>query len=148
MHRSLSVIFTVFCVLEGFSEEPFVTCRISGQLANNINQIATTLAYAWDYDAEPFFPELNKAEWNISYNRDRFFFRLNDGYPPRPIQNFYNEYDNGGGWWDCSRVQFKPDQYLVGDFFCWQHFHHHRDRLISLFAPSEKVLTYMMVPKN
>jgi hypothetical protein len=143
MYRISSLIFTVFFALTGFSDNSFVTCRISGQLANNMNQIATTLAYAWDYGAEPFFPELHKEEWNISYNQSRFFFRLNDGNPPRPIQNFYNEYENGGGWWDCNQVQFKTDQYLVGDFFCWKHFHHHRDRLVSLFAPSQTVLSYI-----
>ncbi len=143
MYRILPIILSLFFCFDGFAEDSFVTCRISGQLTNNLNQIATTLSYAWDYGAEPFFPELNKTEWNISYNRDRFFFRINHGSPPRPILNFYNEYENGGGWWECNRIEFKPDQYLMGDFFCWKHFHHHRQRLIALFAPSQKVLTYL-----
>ena len=54
--------------------EPFVTCEISGQLGNQLFQIANTLAYAWDYHAQSIFPELNKSEWNISTNRDRVFY--------------------------------------------------------------------------
>jgi hypothetical protein len=133
--------------MQGFGEThdspPFVTCRIGGQLANNMNQIATTLAYAWDYGAEPFFPELHNTQWNISYNRDRVFFRLNSSSPPRPIQNTYNEYSNGGGWWDCNPISFKPDLYIVGDFFCWNHFHRYRDRLLEVFAPSPDVINYL-----
>lgn len=147
MCRILSVIYLLVfmnysSLLQG-EQVPFVTCRITGQLTNNLNQIATTLAYAWDYGAEPFFPELNKLEWNISYNRDRFFFRLNNLPPPRSIQNIYDEYANEGGWWECNRIVFKPDQYLSGDFFCWKHFHHHRERFIDLFAPSDDVLEYI-----
>ncbi len=147
MYRVLPVVVALFFTFDVFTaqkeEVPFVSCRISGQLANNLNQISTTLAYAWDYDAEPFFPELDKTEWNISYNRDHFFFRLNHSAPPRSIENFYDEYHNGGGWWDCNRVEFQSDQYLIGDFFCWKHFHHHRERLLALFEPSEDVLTYI-----
>ena len=121
-------------------QRPFVTCQLHGQLANNMNQIATTLAYAWEYDAEPFFPDLNKEIWKISYNRDNFFFRLNPNTPPRSVQYVYNEYDNGGGWWDCKPIPFYPDQDIIGDFFCWKHFHHYRDRLLQVFAPSDKVL--------
>jgi len=106
-----------------------------------MNQIATTMAYAWDYDVEAFFPELDKSEWNISYNCERFFSRINASPLPRPIQNYYNEYDGGGGWWDCNPVPFKPDLYLIGDFFCWKHFHHYRERFVDLFAPSPEVLT-------
>ncbi len=78
MRRILSLIFSVFFVFQIFASQEdeisFVSCRVTGQLANNLNQIATTLAYSWDHGVEAFFPELNKTEWNISYNRDRFFF--------------------------------------------------------------------------
>lgn len=120
---------------------PFVTCQISGQLANNLNQIATTLAYAWDYNVEPYFPELNKSEYNISHSRDRFFFRLNASSTPRPVQSIYNEYEKTGcGWWNCYPIDYQPDLYLQGDFFCLRHFHRYRERLLDLFAPSPEVL--------
>ena len=126
MHRILSITTVLTCILckspvQG-EQIPFVTCRISGQLANNLNQIATTLAYAWDYGADPFFPELNKSEWNISYNRDRFFFRLNYSFPPRGLLSIYNEYAHEGGWWECNQIPFQPDQYLSGDFFLLETF--------------------------
>jgi len=147
MRRIYSLVCSLCFVVYGYASDenlpPFVTCRISGQLTNNLNQIATTLAYAWDFGAEPFFPELNKSDLNTPYNRDHFFFRLNHSFPPRPVQNIYNEYENGGGWWDCNPIPFKPDQYLKGDFFCWRHFHHHREKLLDLFAPSPEVLCYI-----
>lgn len=133
-----------FCIPIFCEEIPFVTCHISGQLTNNLNQIATTLAYAWDYGAEAYFPELSKKELGTSYNKDRFFFRLNSNSPPRSPQNFYNEYEgHGNGWWDCKKIEFQPDLYLKGDFFCWKHFHHHREQLLLLFAPSPDVTNYL-----
>jgi len=138
-------LFSLILFLSALSadEKPFVTCRISGQLANNLNQIATTLAYAWDNGADPFFPELNNPALNTAYNKNRFFFRLNSNNPPRPIQYIYDEYEGGGGWWDCKTIPFKPDQYLSGDFFCWRHFHHYRDKFIDLFAPSHEITAYI-----
>lgn len=123
-----------------FATRPFVTCELHGQLANNMNQIATTLAYAWDYDVEAYFPDLNKDVWKISYNRDHVFFRLNAQNPPRPVQNVYNEYDKGSGWWECKPIPYHPDQHLIGDFFCWKHFHRYRDRILQVFAPSTPIL--------
>ena len=122
-----------------FDDRPFVTCRISGQLANQINQIAATLAYSWDFDAIPHFPELNKAESNISYNRDHFFFRLNSSLPPRPVKSVYYEPDE----WRGYPIPYAPDQHLSGDFFCWDLFHRYRDRFLELFAPSKEVLDYL-----
>lgn len=143
MLRLLLIPIAIFCsaaTLNAQQERPFVTCKISGQLANQMNQIASTLAYAWDFDAEPFFPELNKAEWNISYNRDHFFFRLNSSSPPRPVKHVYFEPEEIKG----LPISFQPDQYLSGDcFFCWGLFHRYRDRLLEVFAPSSEVVNYL-----
>jgi hypothetical protein len=114
---------------------PLVSCSLFGQLGNQLFQISTTLAYAWDYGAKPIFPELNKQEYRISYNRDHIFFRLDASAATRPWTSAYAASD-------CSteKVPFKPDQYLQGYFQSWHHFHHHRDRLLDIFSPSPSYL--------
>ncbi len=116
--------------------DPFVTCRLFGQMGNQLFQIATTLAYAWDYQAIAVFPELHKSEDRISYNRDRIFFRLDSSMPPRPFLNVFQETNA----YSPQRVPFSQDLVLCGYFQSWKHFHHHRDRLLAIFAPSQTVL--------
>lgn len=111
----------------------YVTCRLYGQLGNQLFQIATTLSYAWDYGAIPVFPELHKEEDLISYNRDRIFFRLNASMPPRPFQEVFQE----SVYYSPERIPFKKDLILNGHFQSWRHFHHHRDKLLDIFAPAK-----------
>ncbi|MBF8263342.1 MAG: hypothetical protein HW387_1007 [Parachlamydiales bacterium] len=115
---------------------PLVTCRIFGQMGNQLFQIATTLAFAWDHGAIAVFPELHKKEDRIAYNRDRIFHRLNTSMPPRPFINGFNEKNA----YSPLRIPFKKDLVLCGYFQSWKHFHHHRDQLLTTFAPSEKIL--------
>src|SRR5437016_5021446 len=65
--------------------KPYVTCHLSGQLGNQLYQIATTLAYAWDNNADPIFPDLNRKDLNIPINCKRVFYRLNKSSLPRPV---------------------------------------------------------------
>ncbi len=113
----------------------YVTCGLFGQLGNQLFQIATTLAYAWDYGATPLFPELHKQEDRISYNKDRIFFRLNPSMPPKPFRELFQE----SAYYSSTRVPFRQDLVLYGHFQSWKHFHHHRDKLLSVFAPSNEV---------
>ncbi len=117
------------------SNHPLVTCRIFGQMGNQLYQIAATLAYAWDYDAIPIFPELHKQEDRISYNRDRIFFRLDTSNPTRPFRNIFQE----SSFCSSKRVPFRVDQILCGYFQSWRHFHHHRDRILSILAPTQSI---------
>jgi len=115
---------------------PYVTCRLFGQLGNQLFQIAATLAYSWDYDAIPIFPDLHKEEDRISYNRDRIFFRLNPSMPSRPFINVFNEKNA----YSPERIPFKRDLILCGYFQSWKHFHHHRNQILPILAPSEHIL--------
>ncbi|MBS0626533.1 MAG: alpha-1,2-fucosyltransferase [Verrucomicrobia bacterium] len=120
-------------------DQPLVTCRIYGQIGNQLFQIATTLAYAWDYGAVPIFPELHNKAWNISYNKDRLFFRLNASKPPRPFLHQYKEPTD----FNADKIPFQKDLILDGYFQSWKHFHHHRDKLLSVFAPSPYTTEYL-----
>ncbi len=116
--------------------ESYVTCRLFGQMGNQLFQITAALAYAWDHNAIPVFPELHKKEDRISYNRTRIFFRLDSSMPSRPFINVFNEKNA----YSPERIPFKKDLVLSGYFQSWKHFHHHRDRILSIFAPSKQVL--------
>jgi hypothetical protein len=115
---------------------PLITCRLFGQLGNQIYEIAAALAYAWDYQAIPIFPELNKTEDRIAYNRDRIFFRLDASFPPRPFLNVFSE----TAYYSPKRIPFRKDLIINGYFQSWKHFDHHRDQIRSVLAPSEQVL--------
>ena len=116
---------------------PFVTCELYGQLGNQMFQVAATLAYAWDYNAIPIFPELNRLDHRIAYNRDRLFFRLDPSPIPIPITKVFAESE----WSSPNRIPFYADNLrLKGYFISWAHFHHHRDRLLQVLAPSEALL--------
>ncbi|WP_068471370.1 alpha-1,2-fucosyltransferase [Candidatus Protochlamydia phocaeensis] len=127
-----------FLLLANSVEQPYVTCRLMGQLGNQLFQIATTLAYAWDHQARPIFPELDKSDYAQSYNRNRIFFRLDNSPLPRPFTQIFN------GPIGYTPITYCPDHYLVGFFQSWKYFHHHRDKLLQVFAPSEIDCYYLL----
>lgn len=123
-----------------YSNRAFVTCDLDGQLGNQLCIIAATLAYSWDHDVEAIFPQLNRPDLNMSYNRDHFFFRLDSSALLRPVANEYKDVK----WWDYSKIPFRKDQNLKGGvYFCSKHFHHHREKLLEVFAPSQKIQDYL-----
>ncbi len=131
---------TLTCANEEPAPQPYVTCKLTiGQLGNQLFQIAASLAYAWDYNAIPVFPELNATEARLSYNRDRIFFRLDASESPRPFINTYYE----PLWYSSDRIPYQPDQMLWGYFHSWKHFDHHRDKILATYAPSDAIKTYL-----
>ena len=140
MFRLISLcILSILCCFSNFLEaakikkKPFVTCTLHGQLGNQLHEIATTLAYAWDNDSDPIFPELNKKELNIPINKDRIFFRLKNSRLPRKIRSTFKSYSN----FEKEFIPKLMDVRLFGYFQTWEYYHHHRDQLIETFAPSE-----------
>jgi len=121
------------------SDRSFVTCQLEGQLGNQLFEIATTLAYAWDYDVEPYFSSLNEPRYTKPYNKEHLFFRLNTEQPPRLIQNTYTE----SKWYSADRIPFKRDLLLKGYLQSWKYFDHYRDRLLQVFAPLESDRVYL-----
>lgn len=115
-------------------EKPFVSCKIYGQLGNQLFQIAATLAYSWDYGVDAFFPALDNPHWNISYNKNLLFFRVNAGMPPRAPIHLFSE----SCWFSPERIPFQKDLLLDGYFQSYRHFHHHKDKILSVFAPSQE----------
>ncbi len=114
------------------AKEPLVTCRVYGQLGNQLYQLATTLSYSWDHGAVAIFPGLHNPAYRISTNKDRLFFRLNDSQPTRPFLHEFKE----TCWFSKERVPFREDLILDGYFQSWHHFHHHFQKIKEIFSPS------------
>lgn len=115
----------------------YVSSSNRGQLANQMFCVASTLAYAWDNDLIPVFPFLNADDANKSYNRDHIFFRIDASPCPKSLTYYTNR-----------KIDYKPipplkDVFLNGPFFSWKYFHHHREKILEVFAPSESVLDYL-----
>ena len=124
---------------EPSKEQPFVTCVLSGQLGNQLFEIATTLAFAWDNDMEPIFPDLNSTDLNIPVNRERIFYRLNASPLPRSILSTFSQLKT----YEKIDIPIVDDQSLTGYFQTWEYFDHHRDKIIAIFAPHSEELDHL-----
>ena len=120
-------------------ELPYVTLSLCGQLGNQMYQIATTLAYAWDHQLVPLFPALNRKDLNIPMNHRRVFFRLNVSPLPRPAKSTFYQYRI----FEKIEIPEAQDLILDGYFQSWQYFDHHRERIIDLFAPHRRELDHI-----
>jgi hypothetical protein len=115
-----------FCSTEN---RPYVTCQLSGQLGNQLFEIAATLAYAWDNGVDPIFPELNRLDHDIPLNKEKIFYKLDASPLPRPILNTFSQYIN----FRKFDIPYQPDLNLVGFFQSWKFFHHHRKKVLDTF---------------
>lgn len=111
------------------------------RLGNQLFTIASVLAYAWDNDFQPIFPSLNMAEFQLSYNRDKMFFRLDNRDFPYIIHSQY--VDKGLKYKPIRILKNNQNVLIKGYFECWKYFHHHRNEILELFAPSRSVHEYL-----
>lgn len=143
-YRLLVIVLILFLfqtrsVKGGENDQPIVCGQLGGQLGNQLFIAAATLSYAWDHNAYPMFPALNIDLASLPYNRDRIFFRLDANTPSRPMVNIFTEKK----WNSDERISFQPDQTLWGCFQSWVHFHHHRKRILEMFAPHPSDIEYL-----
>ena len=137
----------LFASLSGDSEKPFVIGSIRGELGNNLFNIATASAVAWDHNAIAYFPELvDRKEPNHPANVPLFlshlFFRCKTELPPSqkilPISLHWREPS-----YRYHPIPYSPNMMVEGYFQSEKYFAHHRDRLLELFAPHPDDLKYM-----
>lgn len=131
-------IFTLLLLLIVFSkaviycEKPYVSCNITGQLGNNLFQVATAHALAWENNAKVVIPELNKTINNIPINKEHVFFRCNSKDPKKALEFIWREPS-----FAYHPITYKPNMYLKGYFQSEKYFKPHREKLLKLFAPLE-----------
>jgi len=115
-------------------QKPFVTARIYGQLGNNLFQVATTSALAWDNNAEPCFPDFSSE----SALYQHVFFRFKNKLPNNQITFEWHEPIP-----TYHAITYRPNMLMIGYFQNENYFAHYRDRLLELFAPHPDDLAYI-----
>ena len=116
-----------------------VTCQLQGQLGNQLFTLSATLAYAWEYNVRPIFPVLYTDRYQIPYNREHIFFRLDAKNGPRPFINIHEEVN----FFTYTKIPFKEDLYIEGYYQSWRYFHLYREAILSIFAPSDATENYL-----
>jgi len=119
------------------AKESCVVGRVYCQLGNNLFQVATASALAWDNNAVATFPDLLVGKDNPSSSYNHIFFRCNT-YSPKKISGNWQE-----PGFDYHPIPFKPNIQISGYFQSERYFRHHRKRLLELFAPHPDDLSYM-----
>ncbi len=121
---------------------PFVTIKPEGQLGNQLFQMATTIALALENKAEYFLPEkcLEIEKQNLAKNMEEVFFRL----PVKRIHKYLIRHKHKERVFaPFSPIAFKPNMRLSGFYESEKHFIKHKEKILKLFAPSEKILSYL-----
>jgi SAM-dependent methyltransferase len=121
--------------------KPFVVGQLAGQLGNQLFQVASVLAYAWDYDYNAYFPCLNITTESakvlkFAEHRDTIFSFLNTSLPPRPIRSHYKDIAPAA----LHSLPRGQDFMLSGSLQSRFYFDHYRERLRELFKPSPEIM--------
>lgn len=134
----MKYLFILIAAFSSLTASNYISITMGGQLGNQMFHSATCLSYAWDHDLIPVFPELNGTTNQLSYNKDRIFFRLNSAESPIPLTLYETHAPN---------YEALPDDLsnvlLEGGFFSWKYFDHHREKIQKVFAPSQEVVDYL-----
>lgn len=136
MGKFISIILFLFacvCKLLGDSHSPFVLGRFEGRLGNNMFQVATACAIAWDNDAKAFFPDINPSHPAHAH----VFSRCKKKFP-KDIKFTWHE-----PTFAYTKIHYHPNMQIVGWFQSEKYFAHHREKILSLFEPLEEDLDYM-----
>jgi hypothetical protein len=113
--------------------KPTVTAHMKGQLGNNLFQVATASALAWDHKAKPYFPVFpHQAVLK------HVFFRCKIRPTCTHVSRVYHEPVAS-----YSRIHFTPNMQIDGYFQSEKYFAHYRKKLLKLFAPHPKDLAYI-----
>lgn len=133
--------FSNFCL---FSNEQYVIGSIFAELGNNLFQVATTYALAWEHNAIPLFPEMVRRSdnpfnpHNVPLNHEHIFYQCNVSKPTRPITNTWTEPSHA-----YHPISFKPNMRLSGYFQSEKYFVKYRERLLKLFYPLAEDIEYI-----
>jgi hypothetical protein len=120
------------------SETPYVIGSLIGQLGNQLFEVATTSALAWDHGAEAYFPGFGPSANRPDGGYQHIFFRVKINPPSQEISSEWTAPPFG-----YFPIQYQPKMKLSGYFQCEKYFSHYRDRLLKLFAPAPTDLLYI-----
>lgn len=143
---ALSLSLCILSFSSAFAEKrPYITGAVLGGLGNQMFEIATTCALAWDNEAEPYFPDLipfipyiNNPNHVFAQGLHHILFRC-ALYPPDNTITYE---------WRTPAYGYEPIPFVNGMRLSGysqneKYFAHHKDRLIQLFAPKDSDLEYI-----
>lgn len=115
-------------------EKPFVSARIYGQLGNNLFQVATASALAWDNNAELYFEyfDINSPVYQ------HIFFRFKNLPYCKQIQFQWKEPS-----YAYHNISYQPNMQIDGYFQSEKYFYKYRQRLLEMFSPPLEDLLYL-----
>lgn len=119
------------------AEKPYVIGRILGGLGNQMFEVATTCALAWDNGADPYFPDFIPCVPHSESLR-HVLFRCALKPPSEKISCEWSTPVYG-----YEPIPFVPGMRLSGYSQSEKYFAHHRDRLIQFFAPKDVDMQYI-----
>ena len=126
----------LFVPIFGIAEKPFVIGSLMGRIGNQMFEIATASAVAWDNGAEAYFPSLNRSSDEFRH----IFFRCKTETPSAPVEFEWSQPVN---WAHYSPVPFHPNMRMFGYYQNEKYFFQYRDRLLKLFKPRRSDLEYI-----
>jgi hypothetical protein len=119
-------------------EKPYVVGSIGFGLGNQLFQVATTCALAWDNEADPYFPDYVNYFPHAESMYNHIFFRCAIDPPKKKISVYFNTPVS-----EYQPIPFTNGMKLLGYSQNQRYFAHHRDRLIQLFFPNDNDLQYI-----
>lgn len=118
-------------------EKPYVIGSILGGLGNQMFEVATTCALAWDHGANPYFPDFIPLLPH-SKSLHHVLFRC-DLYPPNPAISC----EWATPVYGYEPIPFTNGMKLSGYSQSEKYFAHYRDRIVQFFAPKPSDLQYI-----
>jgi len=117
-----------------YCDQPFVIGRLLGQLGNQMFEIATASAVAWDNGAEPFFPDLQPQSEAFQH----LFYNVKASNPEGEIHFRYGTTPYG-----YVSIPYQPNMEISGYCQNEKYFANHRDQLVKLFSPRTRDSKYI-----
>lgn len=115
-------------------EKSFVAANIFGQMGNNLFQVASACALAWDHQADPCFPDFDPASSVFQH----VFYKCSRGCASATVHFEWNE-----PAYSYNPIPYTPNMRIKGYFQSEKYFRHHRQKLLALFAPTASDYRYM-----
>ncbi len=132
----LLLITLIFSVQSVWADKPYVMPKLTGQLGNQLFQIAAATSLALDNGAKVIVPELKYLqEWEIPTNRNAVLWRVDVSDPDTNISYYYDE-----PTFTYSPIPYYPNMRIQGYFQSEKYFAKYKKEIIELFSPHEYIL--------
>ncbi|MGE4574902.1 MULTISPECIES: alpha-1,2-fucosyltransferase [Parachlamydia] len=132
--KQLFLLGSIFCSFCLQAATPYIVPVMTGQLGNQLFQIAAATSLALDHNAKVTVPDLkNLKTWGIPTNRQLVLWRIDTTEPKVALTSFTE------ASFAYAPIPYKPNMKLNGYFQSEKYFEKHKDEIIKLFAPMETI---------